>query len=96
VFGQIKAARGFSQFLLRGLDKVRAEWAMVCTAHILAHQPHDKAREMVGRNEIPHRWGQQQVLVDVPVAKALAHATLNHIAKPAAIKTGDFSDRLLD
>jgi DDE family transposase len=25
VFGQIKHARGFRQFLLRGLDKVRAE-----------------------------------------------------------------------
>ena len=36
VFGQIKQARGFRQFLLRGIDKVRAEWAMVCTAHNLA------------------------------------------------------------
>ena len=35
VFGQIKAARGFRQFLLRGIDKVRAEWAMLCTAHNL-------------------------------------------------------------
>ena len=35
VFGQIKAARGFRQFLLRGLEKVRAEWAMICTAHNL-------------------------------------------------------------
>lgn len=35
VFGQIKQARGFRQFLLRGLDKVRGEWAMVCTAHNL-------------------------------------------------------------
>jgi transposase len=35
VFGQIKAPRGFRQFLLRGLDKVRAEWAMICTAHNL-------------------------------------------------------------
>ena len=35
VFGQIKQARGFRQFLLRGLDQVRAEWAMVCTAHNL-------------------------------------------------------------
>ena len=26
VFGQIKQARGFRQFLLRGVDKVRAEW----------------------------------------------------------------------
>lgn len=35
VFGHIKQARGFRQFLLRGLNKVRGEWAMVCTAHNL-------------------------------------------------------------
>jgi len=36
VFGHIKQARGFRQFLLRGIDKVKAEWAMICTAHNLA------------------------------------------------------------
>ncbi len=35
VFGQIKQARGFRQFLLRGAAKVRAEWAIICTAHNL-------------------------------------------------------------
>jgi transposase len=35
VFGQIKQARGFRQCLLRGLDNVAKEWAMVCTAHNL-------------------------------------------------------------
>ena len=35
VFGQIKQARGFRQFLLRGVEKVRAEWAMICIAHNL-------------------------------------------------------------
>ena len=35
VFGQIKHVRGFRQFHLRGLDKVRAEWSLVCTAHNL-------------------------------------------------------------
>jgi transposase len=35
VFGQIKQARGFRQFLLRGFEMVRAEWAIVCTAHNL-------------------------------------------------------------
>jgi len=35
VFGQIKQAMGFRQFLLRGLAKVQAEWSMVCTAHNL-------------------------------------------------------------
>ena len=35
VFGQIKEARGFRQFLLRGIEKVRAEWALICIAHNL-------------------------------------------------------------
>lgn len=35
VFGQIKQARGFRQFMLRGIDKVTAEWALICTAHNL-------------------------------------------------------------
>jgi len=35
VFGQIKQARGFRQFLLRGIEKVSAEWALICTAHNL-------------------------------------------------------------
>jgi hypothetical protein len=33
VFGQIKHCRGFRQFLLRELDKVRAEWALVYLTH---------------------------------------------------------------
>jgi transposase len=33
VFGQIKHARGFRQFLMRGVKKVSAEWAMLCTVH---------------------------------------------------------------
>jgi hypothetical protein len=33
VFGQIKAARGFRRFSLRGLVKVQAEWALVCLTH---------------------------------------------------------------
>ena len=35
VFGQIKSARGFRQFLLRSLEKVQTEWSMLCTAHNL-------------------------------------------------------------
>jgi hypothetical protein len=35
VIGQIKGARGFRQFLCRGLEAVAAEWALVCTAHNL-------------------------------------------------------------
>jgi len=33
VFGQIKQAQGFRSFLLRGVEKVRGEWALVCAAH---------------------------------------------------------------
>lgn len=35
VFGQIKGARGFRRFSLRGLAKVRAEWRLVCLTHNL-------------------------------------------------------------
>lgn len=35
IFGQIKHCRGFRQFLLRGLEKMRAEWRLVCLTHNL-------------------------------------------------------------
>ena len=35
VLGQIKQARGFRQFLLRGLEPVRAEWRLICLTHNL-------------------------------------------------------------
>jgi transposase len=35
VFGQIKQARGFRRFSLRGFEKVKAEWALVCATHNL-------------------------------------------------------------
>ena len=35
VFGQIKEARGFRRFWLRGVRNVRAEWAMICLTHNL-------------------------------------------------------------
>lgn len=35
VFGQIKAARGIRAFLLRGLEKVAAEWQLICLTHNL-------------------------------------------------------------
>ena len=33
VFGQMKGARGLRHFMLRGTDKVRAEWSLWCTTH---------------------------------------------------------------
>ena len=35
VFGQIKSARGIRQFLLRRLEKVSAEWQLICLTHNL-------------------------------------------------------------
>jgi hypothetical protein len=35
VHGQIKQARGFRQFLRRGVERVSQEWSLICTAHNL-------------------------------------------------------------
>ncbi|MFI5091574.1 MAG: IS1182 family transposase [Terriglobales bacterium] len=35
VFGQTKQCRGFRQFLLRGMKKVKSEWSLICTTHNL-------------------------------------------------------------
>jgi transposase len=35
VFGQIKGARGFRRFSLRGLEKIQGEWRLVCLTHNL-------------------------------------------------------------
>ena len=35
VLGQIKEARGFRRFLLRGLQNIRGEWRLVCLTHNL-------------------------------------------------------------
>lgn len=53
VFGQIKQARGFRQFLLRGNDKVSGEWKLICTGHNLlklfgAHRNGLLNREVLG------------------------------------------------
>lgn len=36
VFGQMKEAKGMRRFLLRGLGKVKSEWALNCIAHNLS------------------------------------------------------------
>jgi Transposase DDE domain len=36
VFGQLKEVRGFRRFLLRGLQKIRGAWRLIClTQHLL-------------------------------------------------------------
>ena len=53
VFGQIKQARGFRQFLLRGVEKVRAEWAMICTTHNLLVHPRKRRLSRLLCNKCP-------------------------------------------
>lgn len=48
VFGQIKQGRGFRQFLLRGIQKVKLEWRLICTGHNLL-----KLFTALGRNSSP-------------------------------------------
>lgn len=46
VFGQVKQARGFRQFLLRGRKKMRAEWRLVSLTHnLLKLWRHEQSKE---------------------------------------------------
>ncbi|MCJ7499990.1 IS1182 family transposase [bacterium] len=49
VFGQIKQARGFRQFLLRGSDKVSSEWKIICTGHNLLKLFRARGRGLLGQ-----------------------------------------------
>src|SRR5256884_2114636 len=51
MFGQIKQARGFRQFLLRGLEKVRGEWALILYDSQSSEVSQDMLRVKRGRNE---------------------------------------------
>jgi hypothetical protein len=53
VFGQIKQARGFRQFLLRSFEKVRAEWALVCTAHNLLKLANSRILSVAPKSALP-------------------------------------------
>lgn len=53
VFGQIKEARGIRSFLLRGLEKVKAEWSLVC----LSHNVLKLWRHVWGNERIARSWG---------------------------------------
>lgn len=53
IFGQIKQGRGFRQFLLRGLEKMRGEWSLICLTHNL-RKLFNQGFEAVTRTG---RWG---------------------------------------
>ena len=51
VFGQIKQARGFRQFLLRGVEKVANEWGLVCLAHNILKLARGQTRVLAGASQ---------------------------------------------
>jgi transposase len=55
VFGQIKGARGFRQFLRRGLINVEGEWSLLCTTHNLLKLHKAKSRSKPPRDPKPRR-----------------------------------------
>lgn len=62
VFGQIKEARGFRRFLLRGLAKVRGEGRLVCLGHnLLKLWRYGRAWKTVSARQ-SHRHGAQWAL----------------------------------
>ena len=46
VFGQMKEARGFRRFMLRGIEQVRGEWGFLCTVHNLLKLFSARSREV--------------------------------------------------
>ena len=54
VIGQIKQARGFRPFLLRGLEKVQGEWSRVCTTHNML-----KLYRLSQRDSPPTWWARR-------------------------------------
>lgn len=50
VFGQIKQGRGFRQFLLRGLNKVKSEWKFICAGHNLLKLFGARRQGLVGQD----------------------------------------------
>ena len=56
VFGQIKAGRGFRQFLLRGLGKVNGEWSLICTGHNLLRATGRNDRSLPGETSAAADW----------------------------------------
>ena len=81
MFGQIKQARGFRQFLMRGIAKMRTEWAIVCTAHNLLKL----AQESVC-GKVDHLASKRRGSLTLPFALILTYWAL---ARPHYQHKGD-------
>jgi transposase len=96
VFGQVKDGRGFRRFRLRGLTKVRGEWALWCLTHNLLKL----AGVLRAHRRVAHAAGGAGLRADTPpqgdsgVASAPQYA---RFSPPSAIRPhpASYSDRLL-
>jgi len=78
VFGQIKEARGFRRFSLRGLCAVQAEWRLVCLTHHLLKLFRAQAgieRGSGGRKPRPQAWREHRERICPCFQSALASAS---------------------
>ena len=66
VFGQIRQRQDFRQFLLRGIGKVRAEWALICGCHNLL-----KIFRALGTDEGFHPRDEVSNSLDSPAQRRL-------------------------
>ncbi len=83
VFGQIKQARGFRQFLLRGVEKVANEWGLVCLAHnILKARP--GADPVPGRTRNRLSFATSETVQRTMAAKLPPNLTSNRMREFAA------------
>ena len=83
VFGIIKAGLGIRRFTVRGLDKVRTEWAWICTAYNLKKLLAREARTPTGRTQ-PPRAPLSNALS--PSAHAPGHPGTAHFALRTAAR----------
>jgi hypothetical protein len=85
-FEQVKQAREFRHFLLRGFEKVQAEWAIVCTAYSIL-----KLHQQCGVC-LQRCWQQGSSQRAETKMSRLYHNTINAVLN---IAHRDYLDRLL-
>ena len=86
VFGQIKAGRGFRQFLLRGLEKVNGEWSLICTGHNLLKL--FRSGRLASRMSMDHPANRARGMDIPPVGHDFAHFKPRRRVNPQVGGTG--------
>ena len=82
MFGQIKQARGFRQFLLRGVEKVANEWGLVCLAHNILKLAQGRTRPLPHSNRLS--FATSETVQRTMAAKLRPNLTSNWMREFAA------------